>query len=65
MHQKALKAPKSTKVQKAQPSKNTKMQIREQKFKMHLKNIRVEKSNLFAYLHFCVFSSHEERKIEN
>ena len=39
MHQKALKAPKSTKVQKAQPSKNTKMQIREQKFKMHLKNI--------------------------
>ena len=41
------------------------MQIREQKFKMRLKNIWVEKSNLFAYLRFCVFSAHEERKIEN
>ena len=35
-HQKAFKAPKST---KAQPSKGTKAQISEQKYKMRLKNI--------------------------
>ena len=32
---------------------------------MFLKNIQREKSNLFAYLRFCVFCACEEKKIEN
>ena len=32
---------------------------------MRLKNIWVEKSNLFTYLRFCVFWAREENKIEN
>ena len=32
---------------------------------MCLKNIWVEKSNLFSYLRFCVFCAREENKIEN
>ena len=47
------KAPKAQKVQKAQ------------KHKMRLKNIWAEKSNLFAYLHFCVFCARKENKTEN
>ena len=47
-----------------QPSKSTK-RYKRTKIKNALKNIWVEKSNLFAYLHFCVFCAHEEKKIEN
>ena len=32
---------------------------------MRLKNIWVEKNNLFAYLRFCVFCAREKKKIEN
>ena len=63
-HKKAQKSPKktkSTKNTKMQPSKNTKPPISKQKLKMCLKNIWVEKSNLFAHLLFC---SCEEKKIE-
>ena len=31
---------------------------------MRLKDISVEKSNLFAYLRFCVVCAREENKIE-
>ena len=31
---------------------------------MRLKDISVEKSNLFAYLCFCVFCARKENKIE-
>ena len=67
----ALKAPKSTKsTYKHQKHKNAtkqkhKTQISEQKSKIGLKNIWVEKSNLFAYLCFYVFCAHIEKKIEN
>ena len=63
--QKVQKAPKSTKKHKGATKQKHKTQISEQKFKMRLKNILGEKSNLFAYLRFCVFCAREEKKIEN
>ena len=35
------------------------------KVKNALKNIWAEKSNLFAYLRFCVFCARKEKKIES
>ena len=57
---------KSTKsTEKHQKHKNAQNTIKQTKIKNALKNIWVEKSNLFAYLRFCVFCAREEKKIEN
>ena len=55
--QKSQKAPKAQKAQKAQKRNQAKVQnaTSKQKQKMRLKNIKQEKSNLFAYLCFSVF----------
>ena len=66
--QKAPKAQKSTKKhQKTQKRNQAKAQNANNrtKIKNALKNIWMEKSNLFAYLRFCVFCAREEKKIEN
>ena len=58
-HRNAPHAQKSTTMQ---PSKSTKTQISEQKFKNALKkHLKWKKSNLFAYLHFFVFCTSEEK----
>ena len=59
---KNTKRTKSTKKHKHATKQKHKTQISKQKFKMCLKNIGVEKSNLFAYLHFSVFCAREEKK---
>ena len=55
--QKAQKSQKAPKAQKAQKRNQAKVQnaTSKQKQKMRLKNIKQEKSNLFAYLCFSVF----------
>ena len=55
--QKAQKSQKAPKAQKAQKRNQAKVQnaTSKQKQKMRLKNIKREKSNLFAYLCFSVF----------
>ena len=57
-HQKALKAQKGNQPKAQNANKRPKV-------KNALKNNWVEKSNLFAYLRFCVFCAREEKKIEN
>ena len=57
---KSTKSTKSTKNHKNATKQKRKTQISEQKLKMRLKNSG--KSNLFAYLRFCVFYAREEKK---
>ena len=60
-HKKAAKAQKALKAQKRNQLKAQNANKRT-KIKNALKNIWVEKSNLFAYLRFCVFCAREEKK---
>ena len=64
-NRKSIKKQKSTKKHKNATKQKHKTQISEQKLKMRLKNVQGEKSNLFAYLRFCVFCAREEKKLEN
>ena len=64
MHQKAQKAPKSTKKQKSATKQKHKNANKRRKIKNALKNIYGENSNLFDYLRFCIFCACEEKKIE-
>ena len=47
------------------PNEKAQNANKQTKIKNGLKNIQVENRNLFAYLHFCVFCTREENKIEN
>ena len=60
----STKITKSKKNTKTQPSKSIK-RYKWTKIKNALKKNLRGKSNLFAYLRFCVFCAREEKKIEN